>query len=169
MYYHFYVISLIILFPFIYNGLRKLISLNFKRHQLQNKKIQEIIEPFIRKALQEYHFVDYQPSEYTEIDIKELEEHKYKIKVELFIINNYKKLRWNPIERLIKIHGYKIKNDFVIEKVEDKNSRDLGSIIPNNSNIPQNILFRNRRWENHKKFYNLYKKDWDIKYSDLSI
>lgn len=164
-----YIIVLTFIAPVIYTGLKRLSYLLLNRNYLQNRNIQDKLHPFVMKALNKYKLDGFNPSEYTNIRIINLDNESDLIEVELFILNNYELIRRNPVEKLIKIKGYKYKGKYLIKSLEDYNSKDIGSIIPNVSNIPLNRLFRNRRWGDHKKYWNLYKKDWDIKWMDKAI
>ena len=163
-----YFLVFVITIPIVFKTVRKYYYVFLNRLYLKNRYVQDQIQPFVKQALKEYEFVNYIPYEYTEIKFVRLDKDTLYIETELFIINkNLTKV--NPIERLIKIKGYKVGKKFYTKSLRDSNSRDLGSIIPNVSNIPLNRLFRNRRWDNHKQNWDLYKKDWSIKWMDKPI
>ena len=163
-----FIIILIIFSPIIYKGLKKINYLYYNRNLLSDRKVEEKIKPFVLEALKKYQLSGYIPYQYENINFKK-ENDKLLIEVEVFILNKNELTKWNPVEKLISIKGYKIQNHYVIEDLIDTNSKDIGAIIPNNSNVPLNTLYRNRRWENHKQNWDLYKKDWDIKYLDEPI
>jgi hypothetical protein len=160
-------IILIIVIPLIYYGFPKLDYLKLNRHYFKDRNIEDNINPFIEEALKKYDMKGFKPYHYTNLYMKD-ENGKTKIEVELFIINKNENC-WNPVQKLLCIKGYKTGDNYIIEDLVENNSVDIGKIIPNNSNVPQNTLFRNRRWENHKKNWDLYKKDWSVKYSDKPI
>ena len=120
-------------------------------------------------ALQKYGFVDYKPSEYTQIKFFQLDKDTDIVVVEVFILNKNEKIRWNAVERLVLIKGYKVGDKFFVKSLEDSNSQDLGTIIPNVSNIPLNTLFRSRRWDRQTEQHSENKKDWSIRWMDKPI
>jgi len=164
-----YIIGLVIAIPLVYRRVRKIYYVFLNRLFLKNRHVQDKIQPYIKQALKEYDFVNYQPYEYTDIKIIRINKDTELLIAELFVINKNELIKWNPVERLLLIKGYIVGDKFIVKSLEDSNSRDLGAIIPNVSNIPLNRLFRNRRWDNHKKNWNIYKKDWDIKWMDKPI
>lgn len=168
MKYLLYIIILIVSLPIIYKGFHKLNYLKLNRHFLKDRNIEDKLKPFVLKGLKKYNLEDYKPYQYTNINLYK-KDNKVYIETELFILNKYELIRWNPVERLILIKGYKDKNGYIIEDLIQQHSIDIGSIIPANSNIPLNKLFRNRRWTDHKINWDLYKKDWDIKWLDEPI
>lgn len=163
-----YLISLIFIFPLVFSQVKKIYYIVLNRLFLQNRNVQEKVQPLVEMALKEYKLVGYKPSEYTEIKIFRVGKNTDLIVVELFIINK-NLTKWNPTERLVKIKGLKIADKFILKSLEDSNSRDLGVIIPNNSNVPLNRLFRSRRWKRQQQEWAEYKKDWDIRWMDLPI
>lgn len=164
-----YILVIFIIIPVFYTKIREYYYLTLNRLYLPNRIIQDNLKPMIMQALKENNFAGYDTSEFTDIKILKVDDKLEAIVVELFIINKNEFTKWNPVERLIKIVGYKQENIFFIKSLEDLNSRDLGMLIPENSNIPLNRLFRSRRWDNQKTNWDEYKKDWDIKYGDLPI
>ena len=165
------IVILVILIPVVVATIRNKSYNVFYRQNLPNRKVQDKVEPFVKQALQENGLDEYKPSEYTEVKFVQESENVKLILVELFIIKKNALKKWNPVERLIKIKGKQEGNKYTILSLQDSNSKDLGSIIPANSDIPQNTLFRNRRWENHQtqNKYDEYKRDWDIKWMDEPI
>ena len=168
MNYLIYIIIFVISLPIVYKGFQKLNYLRFNRNYLKNRNIEDKLKPFVIKALNKYDLGDFIPYQYTNINL-EKKNKKALIQIELFILKKNKLIRWNPVEKLIKINGYKYQNGYVIEDLVEQNSIDIGYIIPANSNVPLNRLFRNRRWKDHKKYWDLYKKDWDIRWLDEPI
>ena len=164
-----YLISLIFTFPLVFSQVKKFYYIVLNRLFLQNRNIQEKVQPLVELALREYKLVGYKPSEYTEIKVVRLDKNIDMIIVEVFIHNKNELTKWNPIERLVKIKGLKVADKFILKSLEDSNSRDLGAIIPNNSSVPQNRLFRSRRWKRQQQQWKSYKPDWDIKWSDKPI
>lgn len=164
-----YILVIFIIIPVFYTKIREYYYLTLNRLYLPNRIIQDNLKPMIMQALKENNFVGYDTSEFTDIKILKVDDKLEAIVVELFIINKNEFTKWNPVERLVKIVGYKQEDIFFIKSLEDMNSRDLGMLIPENSNIPLNRLFRSRRWDNQKTNWDEYKKDWDIKYGDLPI
>ena len=127
------------------------------------------IQPLVELALKEYKLVGYKPSEYTEIKAFKLNKTTDMIVVEVFIHNKNQLTGWNPVERLVKIKGLKVADKFIVKSLEDSNSRDLGTIIPNNTDVVQNRLFRSRRWKRQQKYWKDYEPDWNIKWMDKPI
>ena len=164
-----YLISLVFAFPLVFSQVKKLYYIVLNRLFLQNRKVQEKVQPLVEMALKEYDFVGYHPSEYTEIKVVRLNKDTDMIVVELFIHNKNDLTKWNPVERLVKIKGLKVADKFIVKSLEDSNSRDLGAIIPNNSNVPLNRLFRSRRWKRQQKYWKEYQPDWNIKWMDQPI
>ena len=166
-----FIVILIILIPVAVATIRKKSYNVLYRQNLPNRKIQDKVEPFVKQALKENGLGEYNPSEYTEVKFVQESENVKLILVQLFIIKKNALKKWNPIERLIKIKGKQEGDKYTILSLQDSNSKDLGSIIPANSGVPQNTLFRNRRWQNHQNQnkYDEYKKDWDIKWMDEPI
>ena len=164
-----YLISLIFAFPLVFSQVKKFYYIVLNRLFLQNRNIQEKVQPLVEMALKEYKLVGYKPSEYTEIKVVRLNKNTDMIVVELFIINKNDFTKWNPTERLVIIKGLKVADKFILKSLEDSNSRDLGAIIPNNSNVPLNRLFRSRRWKRQQQQWKSYKPDWDVKWSDKPI
>ena len=162
-----YIIVLVLLLPVI-PKVKKVYYLLLNRLFLPNRNVQDKIKPMVEKALVENNLGNFKPGEYTEIKLVKLDDETDLILAELFVINEGK---WNPTERLVKITGIKVADKFIIKSFQDENSRDLGKIIPANSGVPQNRLFRSRRWGNHQNQPNWeqYKKDWDITWMNSDI
>ena len=164
-----YIIALVLVFPIVYSQVRKVYYLTLNRNFLKNRNVQDKVEPLVTMALQKYGFIDYKPSEYTQIKFFQLDKETDMIIVEVFILNKNEFIKWNAIERLVLIKGYKVGDKFFVKSLEDSNSQDLGAIIPNVSNIPLNTLFRSRRWDRQKEQHLMNKKDWSIKWMDKAI
>jgi hypothetical protein len=166
-----FIVILVILIPVVVATIRTKSYNVFYRQNLPNRKVQDKVEPFVRQALQENGLGEYNPSEYTEVKFVQESENVKLISVQLFIIKKNALKKWNPVERLIKITGKQEGDEYKIFKLQDSNSKDLGSIIPANSDVPQNTLFRSRRWQNHQNLnkYDEYKKDWDIHWMNKPI
>jgi len=164
-----YIIALVLVFPIVYAQVRKVYYLTLNRHFLKNRNVQDRVEPLVQMALQKYGFVDYKPSEYTQIKFFQLDKDTDMVIVELFILNKNELKKWNAVERLVLIKGYKVGDKFFVKSLEDSNSQDLGTIIPNVSNIPLNTLFRSRRWDRQTEQHSENKKDWSIRWMDKPI
>ena len=162
MNYLYYIVIIVISIPFVYRNIQKIKYLSLNRNFLKNRNIQDKVNPLVMKALTKYNFKGYFPSEYTKINVMQLDEKTHLLDLVLFILSKKELYFWNPVERLVRIKGYKVNDTFLVKSLEDSNSMDLGQMIPNVSNIPLNRLFRNRRWENQKAYWNLYKKDWEV-------
>ena len=162
-----YIIILFVLIPVI-PVVKKVYYVIYNRLFLQNRNIQDKLKPMVQQALRENNLGRFTPSEYTEIKLVKLDDKTDLILAELFVID---KGDWNVVERLVKITGIKVADKFYIKTFQDENSRDLGTMIPANSSIPQNRLFRSRRWGNHQNptNWNEYKKDWDISWMNEDI
>jgi len=162
-----YLIVLVLLIPVI-PKVKKVYYLILNRLFLPNRNVTDKLNPMVNKALKENNLPQFKPSEYTEIKLVKIDDQTDLVLAEVFVINEGK---WNPTERLVRITGVKIADKFIIKSFKDENSRDLGKIIPANSGVPQNRLFRSRRWQNHQDAPNWaqYKKDWDIRWMDEDI
>ena len=148
---------------------KKIYYVIYNRLFLPNRNLEEKIKPMIKQALEENNMEMFIPSEYTEIKIVKIDDKKHLILAELFVI---KIGEWNVVEKLVKITGIKNGDKFYIKSFQNENSRDLGTIIPANSGVQQNTLFRSRRWDNHKNSmnWNEYRKDWNVSsYADSDI
>jgi len=163
----FYGVLLVLLLPFFFYSFRTIKYLLLNRNYLQNRTIQDKVNPLVIKALAENGLTDYFPSEFTQIDIAKIEGNDAEyIYVELFILSK-KEQKWNPVERKVAIKGYYKNKKYYVSSFNDNiNSMDLGMIMPNVSNVLLNNFFRPRDWETQKKYWDLYKKDWDVRWSN---
>ena len=110
----------------------------------------------------------YKPYEYSDINIKQISPNTQLLEAKLFIVDKNVDAV-NPIERKIVVQGYKVADKFFTKSVKDENSQDLGAIIPSPSNIPLNKLYKSRSWENQKKCWDKYRKNWSVKWADKPI
>lgn len=156
-------IFLLLLIP-IYSSYKTL--LKFSRVTLPNRIIQDKLRPMIKLALNKYNLTDYNISEFVSIDINP-QKNVDLINVKLFIVK--KTVGWNTIEKLVEIIGSKKNNKFYIKSLSHVNSDDLGKIIPDNSSIFQNNLFKTRNWDIQKQKWNQLEKNWDVTWSDKII
>ena len=94
------------------------------------------------------------------------------IEMELFIIKKWFEQKdghdkkWNTLEKLIVIKGTKSGDIHTITYLSEVGSKDVGKIIPTNSQKFQNHLFRCRDAKCQKKYWRFFEKDWDITWMD---
>lgn len=148
--------------------------LYLNRNFLPNRIVQDKLEPFVKKALEEYGLGDYDSSEYMNINIIKKDYHDI-IEIELFIVkkwfeakDGYNK-KWNTIEKLVVIKGIRNNGLYTVTHLSEAGSKDLGKIIATNSQKFQNHLFRCRDASCQKKYWKYFKKDWDVTWSDQII
>jgi hypothetical protein len=92
-------------------------------------------------ALKKSNLDDYEISRYNDIRIlKYTDKPEEKISIEVFIISN--KGKWNVVEKLLKIDGIKIKNNYNYINIGFVHANDTGKIVPENSTKYQNKNFR---------------------------
>ena len=148
--------------------------LYLNRHFLPNRIVQDKLEPFVLKALKEYGLGEYKPSEYMNVNIVKKDEHDI-IEIELFIVkkwfepkDGYNK-KWNTLEKLVVIKGIKNNGSYTVTYLSEVGSKDVGKIIPTNSQKFQNHLFRCRDTACQKKYWPYFKKDWSVEWMDRII
>jgi len=163
----FYGVIFVLLLPFLYKSIRTIKFLLLNRNYLQNRTIQDKVNPLVIKALEEQGLHDYFPSEFTQIDIAKIEgDDAHYISLELFILSK-KEQKWNVVERKVAITGYHKAGQYYVKSFRDVvNSMDLGMIMPNVSNALLNNFFRPRDWEQQRKYWDVYKRDWDTDWSN---
>jgi len=115
----------------------------FNRHYMRNKKLENFVKKLVLKAMENNGFINYYISEFLQIDLFQLNNNVNDINVfiEVFIIN--KMSGWNVKELLVRIVGSinNKKNIIEIASFEQIHSKDLGQLIPENSNFYQNDNF----------------------------
>ncbi len=162
-----WLISIVVILPLFYIA-KKNDYLLVNRLFLKNRHLQDQIQPYVLQSMHKYGYDSYKPYEYSDINIKQVTPDTQLIEAKVFVVDKNEGAV-NPIERKIVIQGYKVADKFFPKSVVDDNSVDLGMIIPSPSNIPLNKLYKNRRWQNQKKCWNKYKKNWSVKWSDKPI
>ena len=143
-------------------------ELKLNRHYLPNRNIQDKIYVFIQKIIQQ-HFKQAHSIDFTNIKISELKNGTQILMVEFYVIDQNKNA-WNATQKKIQIFG-KINNngEFELIDINHSNSIDIGSIIPEISDIYLTPFSRKRDWEDNKINWDEYKKDWDVRWSNIPI
>lgn len=97
--------------------------------------------PLVQLALNQMKLgKEFSPHEYTEVIFNPITKDEVEMVVEVFI-HNYNVQGWNPYNNLVQISGLRTLKDgkyyYTVSDIVNKNSRDLGMIVPIISNRAQ--------------------------------
>ena len=145
-------------------------SLKFNPHLFPNSRISTIIYPAIYKNLPvKYREKNLLPQiELVNLKINKTGPNLQTIYVKFYLVTQTS--MWNDCTNLIemKFIRYPETNEFELIGInDDVNCIDVGALIPQMSDIPFNRFQRERDWTKQQINWDRYKRDWDVKWSDI--
>ena len=87
-----------------------------------------------------------------------------------FYILNKNNNSWNPTQKYYFLSATSDGSDsFTATELHDMNTVDRGMIEPTNSDDAYDLTARSRKWNDQQQKWKMYKRDWDVTWSDQPI